>query len=270
MGNMPAEKGNKPPNKVDLPESHSDSARPVSRKSDLASLFGSETRAVVLWTLLNHPDRGLTQAEFAHVTGRDPKDVQRALDILVQLDLAICMRSLGGEPCHISPYVDGRLDPVEAVKQSVEQRIRTYGFSRRYWLNKDHPWIPGLKIILENSSLGAIHLLQEELRAFPVGKPEPDVAFVYGSFAVGEQTPQSDIDLIVIGCHDRETLADIIDGLEQRIAHSVNYVEYTCEEWAMALKEDIDFARSIMTKPKVFLIGDNEKLGHISEARTCD
>jgi len=252
-----------PVNRADFPERGSVSSAP--RKSELASLFGSETRAVVLWVLLNHPDDGLTQADFARVSNRDPKDVQRALDILAQLGLARWLTSYGGI---ISPYTsEGRFDPEEAVRQEIEERIRTTGGIRRYRLNKDHPWVPGLRIILESSSLGAIHLLQEELRVFPVEKRKPYVAFVFGSFAVGEQTPESDIDVIVIGNHDRATLAGIVDRLEQRIARSINYVEYTREEWARALEEDVGFARSIVAKPKVFLIGDNERLERISKTR---
>lgn len=270
MDNMSLRQGNKSSNKGDLPASKSGSARPPSRKNDLASLFGSETRAIVIWVLLNHPDEGLTQAEFARLTNRDAKDVQRAIDILVQLNLVRWIPSLGGEPCAISTHTsDGRFDPEEAVEQDIEDSIRTRGYSRRYRLNKNHPWIPGLRIILENSSLGAIHLLQERLRAFPAEKLKPDVAFVFGSFALGEQTPESDVDLIIIGYHDRETLAEIIDSLEERIGRSINYIEYTCEEWAAALKEDIAFAASIVTKPRIFLIGDNARLEQISKARTC-
>ena len=148
------------------------------------------------------------------------------------------------------------------------KEMRTTGGTRRYRLNKDHPWVLGLRIILENSSLGAIYLLQKALESFPVERRKPHVAFVFGSFAVGEQTPKSDIDLIVIGHHDRATLAEIIDGLEQRIGRNIDYIEYTSEEWAKALERDADFANSIIAKPKIFLIGDNERLERIGETQT--
>ncbi|HDS30908.1 MAG TPA: nucleotidyltransferase domain-containing protein [Firmicutes bacterium] len=249
-------------NKGNLPKKQSSGSEQVSNKSDLAYLFGSETRAFVIWVLLNHPDHGFTQAEISRLTGKDSKDVKRAIDILIQLDLITMVKGLSGV---ISPYTsDGRFDPEGAFEEHINREIQTSGFSKRYYLNENHPWIPGLKIIFNNSYLGVIHLLQAELKAFPVEKIKPDVAFVYGSYVIGEETVQSDIDMIVVGCHDRETLAEIVDNLEQRIDRSINYVEYTCEEWAQALKEEVDFARSIMTKPKIFLLGDNEKLEKIA------
>lgn len=270
MDNMTIKQDNKPSNKIDLPDSQSGNLRSTSKnRSDLACLFGSETRAFVIWTLLNHPDRGLTQAEIARLADRDPKDVQRALDILVSLSLVWCVPEPGGEPRAISRYASNDSeDPNKAADQDIENRIRTFGLSKRYWLNKKHPFVPGLRMILERSKLGVINLIQQELRAFPVEKKKPYIAFIFGSFAVGEQTPESDIDLIVIGYHDRETLAEIIDNLEERIARNINYIEYSREEWASALEDDADFARSIMSNPRIFLIGDNERLEKISTKRT--
>jgi predicted nucleotidyltransferase len=259
---MSRKKDKIPNNQVNLPDDPPEKRPSGPQRSDIASLFGSETRAIVIWTLLNHPDQGLTQADVARVTSKDPKDVQRALDTLEQIELVLKFITFGGT---ISPYTKGRFDPEEAVRQAIDVQIRTSGGTRRYRLNMDHPWVPGLRIILESSSLGAIHLLQKELEAFPVEKRKPHVAFVFGSFAIGEQTPESDIDLVVIGWHDRTVMAEMMDLLEHRTARQINYIEYTREEWKGALEEDLDFARSIMAKPKVFLIGDNERLERISK-----
>lgn len=253
MVNMSRQKGNKPINKVNLPGNQTDSGPVSSQKNDLASLFGSNTRVLVIWTLLNNPDDGFTQAEIARATGSDPKDVQRALDILKQLNLARGLTAFG---CISSLH--------EAANLNLEEIERTSVGTKRYRLNKDHPWVPGLKIILENSHLGGIHILKQELIKFPVEKLKPDAAFVFGSFAVGEQTPESDIDLIVIGCHDRAALAEIIDKVEGRIRRDINYIEYTPVEWAKALRENDFFLKSIMEKLKVFLIGNDERLEQIS------
>ncbi len=234
----------------------------VSTKSDLASLFGSDTRARVIWAFLERPDLGLTPAEIAHYIVKDPKAVQRALDMLEQIELVFKFTSFGGT---ISPYVRGKSDPDEAVTIDIERQLRIGGGPKRYRLNQFHPWVPGLRIILENSYLGSIQLIKNALLEFPIDKRKPYISFVFGSFATGEQTPESDIDLIVIGSQDKSTLADIFDQLEQRIGRQINYIEYTREEWKGALEEDIDFARSIMAKPKVFLIGDNERLERISK-----
>jgi predicted nucleotidyltransferase len=254
---MSRNKVNKPINKVDLPGNQSDTSSdlgPVNtQKNDLASLFGSNTRVLVIWTLLNNPDDGLTQADIARATNADPKDIQRALDILKQLNLACSLTTFG---------VITSLH--EAANLKLEEIERTSVGTRRYRLNKDHPWVPGLKIILENSHLGSVNVLRQELIAFPVKKVQPDMAFVFGSFAVGGQTQESDIDLIVIGYHDRPALAELIDKVERKIGRNIDYFEYTQEEWVKALRENDFFANSIMKKPKVFLIGHNERLEDIN------
>ena len=253
---MSGKQDNTPLKKVNRPKPQSNTGQSASEKSDLAYLFGSETRAIVLWALLNHPDEGLTQTNIARVTNKDPKEVRRALDNLEQLGLAFYTTTYGGIT---SIYAAGGLD--------LDQVARTSAGTRRYRLDKNHPWVTSLRIILENSSLGSIHLLKNEMNAFSVEKVKPHVAFVFGSFAIGEQTSVSDIDLVIIGYHDRAALAEIVNEIELRISRTINYIEYTSSEWANALIEDSDFAASIMAKPKICLIGDNEKLERISKTR---
>jgi predicted nucleotidyltransferase len=260
MDNLPYSMGNMSIRKVNIPQ-ESDipqgSGKVSNLKNDLGSLFGSITRALVIWTLLNQPDDGLTQADFAHLTNSDPKDVRRALDILEQLNLAWVLTSYGG------------VTSIEGAKNlDLERVMHTTRGTRRYRLNKEHPWVPGLKIILESSYLGGISLLRKGLSAFPVDKIKPDAAFVFGSFANGSQTPESDIDLIVIGYHDRPTLAELIDKLEQQTGRKIDYFEYTSDEWAKALQDGDYFVNSVMKKPKVFLVGDNERLEQIIGERT--
>jgi len=142
----------------------------------------------------------------------------------------------------------------------LESEMRRSG--RMYYnLNEDHPWVPGLKVIFENSSIGIIPLLREGLA--PIEGIE--IAFVFGSCATGAQTPESDIDLLTIGNQNPETVADFIDGLEGRIGRKIDYFEYAPEDWVEALRDHNYFARSVMAKPRIFLIGNNEKLERISK-----
>ena len=248
MGNMPAKQAK-------IHKDELESLPADSKKRDIDLLFGSVVRGDVLWSLLQYPEESFTQGDIVKITGRDPKDVRRVLDALEQLGLIhVRTISCGG----ISSLSQAHL----LVDEKIADEMRTRGI-KRYGLNNDHPWVPALKVILENSSMGAIPVLREELRRIRLRRPE--VAFVFGSFAVGDQTSKSDIDLIVIGYHDREALADMIDGLERRIGRSIDYFEYTPEEWIKALRDNNGFATSIMTKPKLFLIGDNEGLERLSK-----
>jgi predicted nucleotidyltransferase len=131
-----------------------------------------------------------------------------------------------------------------------------------YGLNEEHPWIPGLKIIFENSSIGIIPLLREAL----VSIQGIEVAYVFGSFAIGEQNVRSDIDLVVIGRHDREALDDRMDIFEKRTDRILDPFEYTPEEWIKYLRDYPSFAETMMPKRKLFLIGDDERLERLTKA----
>jgi len=128
-------------------------------------------------------------------------------------------------------------------------------------LNDEHPWLPGLMIIFENSSIGVIPLLREALMSIQ----GIEVAYVFGSFAIGEQNVRSDVDLVVIGRYDREALNDRMDIFEKRTDRILDPFEYTPEEWIKYLQDYPSFADTMMPKRKLFLIGDNEGLERLSK-----
>ena len=252
MGNMPRVMGNIPKHAGKMPDEAIDRPASNSRKRDVDLLFGSGVRAEVLWVLLMYPEDGLTQGDFSKITGRDPKDVRRALDALGQLGL-LWFTETGGGVTSLG----------QATKLAVNETL-----TRRYRLNRDHPWVPALKIIFENSSIGAVPVLREEFRTMQLNNKvtlKPYIVFIFGSTSSGEQDAKSDIDLIVIDSYDKQGLADVINDLEKRIGREIHYVEYTSEEWTQALRDSDYFATSILTKPKIFLVGDNKELEQISK-----
>ena len=134
----------------------------------------------------------LTFGDIVRFTQRDPKDVKRALAILKQLELVI----------ESGPVVSGHVSPMKISsmnKKWFENAVRISGHMY-YRLNEHHPWVPGLKIIFENSSIGIIPLINKELKTIE----GIEIAFIFGSLAAGEQNIKSDVDLVVIGHHNPE------------------------------------------------------------------
>ena len=59
---------------------------------------------------------------------------------------------------------------------------------------------------------------------------DPEKVILFGSFARGEATKWSDIDLLIIGSHNPLSLSKIITRLEKVLFRSINIVELTSSE----------------------------------------
>ena len=195
-------------------------------------LFGSGTRVDVLWCFLQNPDDWFGSRDLEKLTGRSQSDCRRNMKILSNLGLIKNVRSGHNE-------------------------IRLSG--NRFILNKNHPWIPPLRMLLEKS-IGGLSILSEAVQKLP----DIEVAFVFGSFATSEQTPLSDIDLMVIGRHSLMTLAEPISEVEERIGRDIQIIAYSPEEWQNKFKERNHFVASLMGSPKIFIVGDAVKLEKIT------
>jgi predicted nucleotidyltransferase len=86
-------------------------------------------------------------------------------------------------------------------------------------------------------------------------------AFVYGSVAKGDDTADSDIDLMVIA--DDLTYADLFAALETastRLGRKVAPTIYSPKELARRMKRDSSFVTRVLRQPKLWLIGDERAL----------
>jgi predicted nucleotidyltransferase len=214
-------------------------------------LFGSGVRVDVLWCLMQNPSIGLELSEIISATGRSRKEVKRAIVILEKLGLVRRLKSAGGVMARARMHV---LFNEEWLDEKGKRNGRT-----RYFLNEDHPWIKPLRQLLE-STVGSIDIIRSVFRDIA----GIEVAFVFGSFAISEQGPESDIDLLVVGDHDQSSLFNVISGLEEKVAREVQLVVYTPDEWRKGFEERSHFVVSLMEAPKIFIIGNFKKLYEIS------
>jgi predicted nucleotidyltransferase len=205
--------------------------------------MGSGARVDLLWVYLVNPDRWFGPRELERLTGRALRDIQRNNEILAGVALIESATPLAIE--------------------TATKRLRGTGVStKRYRLNQSHPWVPAIRMLLE-SSIGSLHILCEELKKMG----GIDVAFVFGSYATSEQTPESDIDLMVIGRHTLKSISGPIGKLEKRTNREINVVTYSPEFWAQSFGNRNHFVTSLMESPKVFLIGDQTRLDKITEGQ---
>jgi len=123
-----------------------------------------------------------------------------------------------------------------------------------YHLNKSYPLFKELKSIIFKTS-GAPKMLHTILEKFK-GISQ---AFIYGSFAKGEEREDSDIDLLIIGKVDEDKLVEVISKLERKLQREINYAVYGKEDFNKKKEEGNSFILDILKEKKIFIIGDEER-----------
>jgi predicted nucleotidyltransferase len=81
-------------------------------------------------------------------------------------------------------------------------------------------------------------------------------AFIYGSMARGEEVAESDVDLLVIGDAKLSELARPLKAAERKLARPVNPTVFPRSEFTAKLRAGQHLVRSVVSGPKLFLIGD--------------
>jgi len=119
-----------------------------------------------------------------------------------------------------------------------------------YYLNQSYPLFKELKSIIFKTS-GVPRMLHNVLEKFD----DIDRAFIYGSFAKGEEREDSDIDLLIIGEVDEDNLIEEIGKLERKLQREINYSIYEKEDFNKKKKEGNFFILDILKEKKIFLIG---------------
>lgn len=86
-------------------------------------------------------------------------------------------------------------------------------------------------------------------------------AFVFGSFAMGTATRQSDIDLMVIGAGlDYSDLYTAAQNVELKLGRKVNPSFMTPEDWQRKASRKGSFVQKLKDRPKIFIVGSTKDL----------
>lgn len=120
-----------------------------------------------------------------------------------------------------------------------------------YQANSKHPIFPELHSLLAKTT-GVFSILSEALA--PLAQ-EIEFAFVYGSFARGQEKAESDIDLMVIGEMTLDGLLQSLAPVEQKLGRPVNPTIFARQEVRARIHTDNHFLKALQSAPLVFLIG---------------
>jgi predicted nucleotidyltransferase len=90
-------------------------------------------------------------------------------------------------------------------------------------------------------------------------------AFVFGSVASGKVNAKSDIDLMLIGNVSYAEAVPLLHPLQEQLGREINPKIYADKEWNKLMKDNGAFVHDVLSKPKLFIIGNEQQL-HTNEA----
>ncbi len=153
------------------------------------------------------------------------------------------VRELARELGRSATIIGQELDRLERTGILTSERI---GRARRYRVN-DHSPIAAEIRSLVRKTIGVEARLQEALSEVP-GIEE---AFLYGSYARGDERMTSDLDLFVVGSVDHALLTERLAEVERDLGRDVNVASYERAE-LQRLREDGDlFIETVLEGPRV-------------------
>lgn len=195
-------------------------------QSPFSRLFSSDTLVALLKIFLLRPEEAFYQRELA--------DATRARLYLVQRELA-------------------RLERAGLVLK-MPSGNRVY-----YRANRSHPALEDLKrAFLKTVALG------DALRvALAPVADQVRVAFIYGSYASGQETAGSDIDLLLVGNLSAREAAAVLGPSGRELGREFNPTIYPPEEFRNKARAGHHFVKEVLKNPKVFLIGDDDALARL-------
>lgn len=191
-----------------------------------STLFG-KTRLSILALLYGKVDRQFYLSEIVRAVGGGRGAVQRELRRLT--DAGLLRRAVRGNQVY-------------------------------FQANSDCPVFADLKGLIVKTA-GVVDVLRAALA--PLGK-HIHVAFIYGSIVRGEETADSDVDLLIVG---EVTLFDVVSALasaQEMLRREVNPSIYPAEEVREKVDDGDHFFTTVMASPKLFVIGDEDELGRLA------
>jgi predicted nucleotidyltransferase len=195
-----------------------------------AALFGA-TRQAVLRLLFGHTGQRFYQRQIIRSCRLGSGTVQRELEQLAGAGI-------------LARTVEGRQTYFQASRQCpVFEELR--GIVRK--------------------TFGVAQVLQGGLAAL-TGKVQ--LAFIYGSMATGSETSGSDVDIMVVG--EEVSMHDVVSSLaeaQRDLGREVNPSVYRTGEFCRKLAQGQHFLSSVVSGPKIFLIGDENELARLAQIR---
>jgi len=197
-------------------------------QDNLSSILFGKTRRAILSLLFTNPDRDFYVREILRSTGSGQGSAQRELKKL---------------------HAAGIIDRYERGNQVF------------YQADKRCPIFEEISSIILKT-IGVAGVLRDSLRQLSA---RIDVAFIYGSFARGEQVDSSDLDLFVVGDVSFGEIVSKLKIAEEKLRREINPTVYSVTEFRNKVSQDDHFIGTILDGEKIYLMGDENELTRLEE-----
>ncbi len=190
------------------------------------TLFG-KTRRAVLALLYSHPDESFYLRQLARMTAVGMGSLQRELKQLSEAGII--------------------------QRNEIGRQIF-------FKANPDCPIYPELRDLIIKT-FGVADVLHQALA------PLADtilVAFIFGSMVSGEINQSSDVDVIVIGDISFANVVSALSPVQEVLSREINPTVYPPGEFKAKLSADQHFIKSVLSSPKIFLIGNKNELDELA------
>ena len=150
------------------------------------------------------------------------------------------------------------------LKSLTDAEILTWekrGRQKFYAVNRKHPIFQDLRNIIFKT-YGVIGKIREALE--PLGE-KINVAFVYGSFARGEEVSGSDLDLFVIGATGLDEIVSSLSAVEQAIGREINPTLFSATEFKNKWAKKNHFLKSVANAEKEYVIGSEDEFRRLAK-----
>jgi predicted nucleotidyltransferase/predicted transcriptional regulator len=189
--------------------------------SEIDRLFGSKTRVALLSKLLMNADKSFYIRQLAKET-----NIPYSMLYKEEKNLA----SLG------------------VVNEEKKGKVTLVS------VNKKLPYFAELKsLILKTAGLAS--LLGNALSKLQ----DVRYALIYGSFASGEETESSDVDVLIVGNVAEEKILKAVSAIEERTGREINYIVWSEGEFRKRVRSKHHLLTGMARKPVIMLIGEESE-----------
>ena len=196
----------------------------------IEKLFTSTTRIALLGEFLLHPEREYYLRQLCSMHDLAPRSVG--------LELA-------------------NLESIGLITRRLAGKSIFYSADRKHILFSELQ-----KIFIK--TVGLTDVVRNALAPFTANIT---LAFIYGSFAKGEFSTGSDIDLMIIGQVSSFLLSETLGKAGQQLGREINYAVFPEKEIKERLADNDHFLKNVSENPKMFLIGTEDEFKRLVEER---
>jgi len=179
----------------------------------------TKTEQKILTFLFSRPEEYFYMRQLAEYIQMDPGNLNRTLKKMLAADI---------------------------LKQEPKGMEKYYGINKEYPLYNEYK-----KIIFKTSGI------QKKLEEILETIENINFAFIFGSYAKGQESNLSDIDLFIIGEIDQDVLIRKISALEKELNREINYHIYSLNDFKTKFKKN-SFLQNIIKK-YILLKGDERE-----------